>query len=487
MKPIINRPFYPFLLVIFFFLHALLENYNPVLIKTAGWLIVVYSIATIILLVLFKLLLKDWRKAALPAFSLMAFNFFFGSIYDLLKKNFHDAFITKLSFILALTLILLVILFIYLKRTDRKLLRTTHYLNLLFILLIVLDAGALLAKSFKGKKQPVADLSKTFTECDTCARPDIYLIITDEYAGNTELKELFAFDNSAFENELKTRGFHIINNSVSNYNATVYSMASILNMDHISHLNRPSLVNHKDMLLCRGLIQNNNLAGFLKKNGYTIYNYSFFDMGGKTKAVNNLYFSSNKLLLTGQTFIRRMIRNAGARFASKEKIDAIKKNDLYNDIRVDSLTRQVVLQKNSSPKFVYTHLNMPHPPYFYDSSGREISTSDLTDESAMKKNGYIEYLHYTNRKLLSLVDFIKKNSVSPPVILLLGDHGFRQLPAGTDQKYYFMNLNSVYFPNGNYTGFYDGLSTVNQFRIILNTLFAQKLSLVKDSTSFLKE
>jgi hypothetical protein len=54
-----------------------------------------------------------------------------------------------------------------------------------------------------------------------------------------------------------------------------------------------------------------------------------------------------------------------------------------------------------------------------------------------------------------------------------------------DPKYHFMNLNSVYIPDGNYTGFYDGMLNVNQFRVILNSQFGQKLPLLKDYTSFI--
>lgn len=69
----------------------------------------------------------------------------------------------------------------------------------------------------------------------------------------------------------------------------------------------------------------------------------------------------------------------------------------------------------------------------------------------------------------------------------MGDHGFRQLTNDADRKYHFMNLDAVYFPNGNHNNFYDGMSAVNQFRVTLNTLFQQKLPLLKDSTHFLTE
>jgi hypothetical protein len=130
---------------------------------------------------------------------------------------------------------------------------------------------------------------------------------------------------------------------------------------------------------------------------------------------------------------------------------------------------------------------MPHWPYFFTRTGIEIPVEKLTEEFIMDKKAYIEYLQYANEKLLALVDFIRKNSTRPPVIMLLGDHGYRQLKDDVEEKYHFMNLNAVYFPDGNYTAFYDGMTNANQFRVTLNSLFGQKLPLLKDSTSFIKE
>jgi hypothetical protein len=50
-----------------------------------------------------------------------------------------------------------------------------------------------------------------------------------------------------------------------------------------------------------------------------------------------------------------------------------------------------------------------------------------------------------------------------------------------------MNLCAVFLPGCNYSGFYDGLSPVNTFRVILNSQFGQQFSLLKDSSIFLYE
>lgn len=481
---IIQRPFFLFLLPLFFLLHTLLENFNPILVKDAFILFFIYSGVALLITALFWFLYRNLTKAALATCCIMAVNFFFGTIYDSLKKHFDHSFFIKFSFILPVILVLLILLVIYLKKSRRTFLQTAKYLNILLLLLILIDTGTLFFKLTNSKGPAVSDLSGEFRHCDSCAKPDIYLLIADEYAGKTELQDLFSFDNSPFENELQNRGFHMINNSASNYNQTVYSMASLFNMDYISHLNDPALMNYPDMLLCRMLIKDNTLVSYLKKINYNIYNYSFFDLADQKRAVQNV-FPTNRTVLTYQTLVKRLIYAFGARLASKEKLLAVKQTELHDNEKIDLLTREVPFNKDLQPKFIYSHFNMPHWPYFFDSTGTEVPVDKLTDEFTMDKKAYIEYLQYTNKKLLDLVDHIKKNAARPPVIILMGDHGFRQLTGNVDKKYHFMNLNAVLLPGGDYSKFYDGMSNANQFRVILNTQFGQTLPLLKDSVNFI--
>jgi hypothetical protein len=69
----------------------------------------------------------------------------------------------------------------------------------------------------------------------------------------------------------------------------------------------------------------------------------------------------------------------------------------------------------------------------------------------------------------------------------MGDHGFREFKNKVENKYHFMTLNAVLLPDKNYSGFYKGMSHINQFRTILNSQFGQKLPLQKDSTSLVVE
>jgi hypothetical protein len=486
MKLNFNFPFFIVLLPVFFVLHGLNENYVPMLVNESFWLSLTYIGIAVMITGICWLLLRNLLKAALASFAIMAVQLFFGSAHDFLRANLAGSFLARYIFLLPLIFAGLVTWLTWLKLTKRRLSNVAIFLNILFIVLIGIDLAGLIPKVTRKESQLVNTIQEHLAPCDTCTKPDIYLVVADEYAGQSALKQLFGYDNNGFEQQLMGRGFHVINNPVSNYNATVYSMASLLNMDYTRNLESQT-VNHRDMLRCRELIDRNQFVQFLKGYGYTIYNHSYFEMDGIKKLVHNPFYPTKRALFTAQTFTSRFRRNLGFHFASKQKLESIVKHHLYNNKTIENATRSAVLNHAGFPKFVYTHLAMPHHPYYYDSAGREAPFEKLTEDFKNDRKAYIEYLSFTNKKLISLIDHILANAATPPVIILLSDHGFRQLPDTADRKYFFMNFNAVLLPNRNYAGFYEGMSNVNELRVILNSVFGQRLPLLKDTTTFYEE
>ncbi len=481
------RPLFLLLLPVFYLLNAYTENYAPGLAGTVIQQAFLYTGAGMLFSFLFLPLLKKFRKAALVGFFLVAFNFFFGSLHDLAKDLLgRNSFLVKYLFIIGLVLVILILLVWWLRRTNRNFYRTFRYLNVALVILILYELVNFLPVALKKKSAYPRDLASAFVSCDTCARPDVYVIIADEYAGQKTLGDVFDFDNSAFEHDLQNRGFHFVGSSVSNYNATVYSMASLFSMDLIG-LSGGDKVTQRDMLLCRSILNNNTTGRFFRDQGYSIHNYSFFDVQGESQAVRNYYFHPKSRILTFGTFINRFQLEAGFNFFSKAKKEAVEKNDLTNDERVDSLLRDLVRQPSAKPRFVYTHFTRPHHPYFMDRNGNPFNGTDSLPGFERIKFEYTEHLLYTNKRLLQLIDHITQNTQQPPVILLASDHGFRQYMGETDKKYYFMNLCAVLLPGRKYEGFYEGMTTINIFRSILNSQFGQSLPMLKDSTSFLIE
>ena len=443
--------------------------------------------AVIVVFTISLFIFRERNKAAFFTFCLFIFYFFFGPAHDTLKKWTGNGFLSGYRFLLPLALLFFICLFVFIKRRQKPFTATNRYLNLLFLLLIGADLAGFLFKKVPVK--PVVHQNR-FQPCDSCTKPDIYFIIADGYPGRIQLKDNFQYDNSGFENELARRGFHIVDSSTSNYNFTTFSVASMLDMQYLSNIHGSNSDRH-DMLICYNSIKRNTLFDFLNSRGYRLYNHSIFDLEKDPSRAKPTFLPRKTRPIVSQTFFYRIRKDLGHLLVTKLKIRSVTRNlrnlDLRNNNKIFELTKEVAGSETANPKFVYTHLVMPHYPYYFDSSGRQAPFEILTDEYATNQKAFIEYLAYSNKKLLELVDHIRANAPSPPLIILMGDHGFREFREPVAEKYHFMNLNAVLLPGSRYNGFYKGMSGVNQFRVILNTQFGQQLPLLKDSSSFLRE
>ncbi len=475
-------PLFLCLLPIFFVLHGCVENYDFVPAKDAIMLTGLYLLATIVLLLLSWLLYRNWMKAALLTGLIMAFHFFFGSLQDFLRGTFPGSLLSKYVFILPFCFCVLLFTAIVLKKRKKALLQVALYLNVLFVLLIAIDLTMLGTKiANAGSKKN--ELGKEFEKCIGCPKPDVYLVIADEYPGNKELKDLFNFDNTAFVDQLSQRGFHVVPNSSSNYNYTPYSIASILNMDYLD-LDRSG----KQPLLAYTYetISNNRFLRFLQQDDYKFYNYSLSDFKGYPSHAQQTFLPVKTKLITGQTFLSRIDKELRYHLVTNLKSKKAIRDNVYanrdNNRKILELLKETAVERSTQPKFVLVHLMMPHYPYYYDKNGKEFPFETLFEGNQVNQHNFIEYLQYSNKKFLEMIDGILQNSSSPPIIILIGDHGFRHFNNPIDTRYYFNNLLSVLLPNKNYAAFPDSLANVNVLRTVLNTSFGQRLPYLEDTT-----
>ncbi len=483
-----DTPLYLWLLPIFFSWHGFVEFYNLVPLKDAALLAVFYLAVAAGLFIPLWMLLTNIRKAAFAVFLLLCFQFFFGPLQDALKNFFPGSFISGYAFLLPCSLIGLTLTIILLKKNKKNFILLTQYLNILLFALLMTD-GALL---FLKKRQPynVPALQMPVTLCPNCPRPDIYLLIADGYPGKIALNDLLQFDNAAFESALRKRGFQILDSSYSNYNYTGYSIASMLQMNYlpgISGNNRDK----KDILTYTQSIRKNNFSRFLQHFGYHIVNHSIFDLEGNPSPAVPTFLPLRTRLLTAHTFTSRIYKDLGYHLITTLRIPAaIKKNklaDYRNNMKLTARTIRVAGQQTIRPRFVYTHLMMPHHPFYFDSSGNALPLSMITDKYYFDDQLFISYLKYSNKELLQLVDEIIRQSPEPPVILLMGDHGRREFSRPVSEKYFFSNFNALLLPDGEYKDFVPVRSTVNHLRILVNNIFRQRLPLLPDSTILITE
>jgi hypothetical protein len=476
------------LLPLFFVFHSYAENFPLISGKSAVLLFGTYSASFLLFALLGYLISKNWRKSAVYTVMVMCSFFFFGSFHDLLKIAFGNSIIIKYTFLIPVLFVLYFVVYYLMKKSKATYQKLVGYLNIVLAILIVIDLGKLFL--FQKPNVDAEALHLSYNKHDNWEKPDIFFIIADEYIGNKTLKKHFAYDNSAFEKELRTRGFHIVSNSKSNYNYTPYSVASILSLNYLKGISTRSN-DPKNRNITYKVINQNTLTDFLSSLGYTFVNHSLFDLANQPTEVNSMFFLTKEKLITHQTLLGRLDRDVRFNLVTRFKIDTeIKRlllSTLENNKKLLNDTYATINTKAKRPKFVYTHLMMPHYPYYFDRNGRPYPFDSIMEGKQVDKRQYIEYLQYCNRSFLTLLDTILKNYQKPPIIIFMGDHGFRHFTEPVDKEYQFHNLNAIYLPSRDYGDFYDSISAVNQFRVILNTQFKQKFPLIKDSTIYLKE
>jgi hypothetical protein len=482
---------YLVLLPVFFVLHGYLENYGFI---SAGELVILsitYIASTLILATICWLFFRNIPKAALVTFVIMAWYFFFGVLKDFLQK--HTPFIASYTVLLGAFFVLLIGLIIFLKKTNRSFKPLTGFLNILFLIYILYDAGILISKAFganDGKSLSVYSFAKEneYKPCDTCKKPDIYFILFDGYASSVALKKWYSFHND-LDSFLLQKKFSIQTNSRSNYNFTPFSMSSILNMSYIQGIQNTKAVTVNDYSNCQVLIRNNEVIKTLNAAGYDIVNYSIFNLAGNPSIVKQSFLPLNTRLITERTLFAYVRKDIGWKLAAWYPFKWFWTRDIMatnrNNQRLIELIKTNAAIKSTRPRFVYAHLYMPHNPFYYDKNGKLKDIETITRENISPTlSAYLDYIPYVNSRIREMVTSIQQQNPSA-VIILMGDHGNREPTNEAFPIRYFQNLNAVYYPDNDYKMLYDSISGVNQFRVVLNKLLQQKLPLLKDSSIYL--
>jgi hypothetical protein len=325
------------------------------------------------------------------------------------------------------------------------------------------------------------------TSCATCSKPDVYLIVLDEYFGSAGLKDYYGYDNSAFEQFLERKGFSVLSGTKSNYSLTVFSMASMLNMDYLRNLGEISLKNHYAYVTATAGIQSSAVVRKFRAEGYSIKNKSQFHMHDAPSDYSTGLLPTKIQFINSKTLYYKVAKHLPSYFAKNhgikwfaKRVDekTISKNREILDDALEEAGRP-----DSVPTFTYIHLYMPHDPFAFDSTGKQMVP--LSQRKSFTPNdvdeAYLQYLVYTNKRIGDFVHQLLKATGGEAVILLMGDHGYR-FAVHKGYNDIFQTLNAVYIPGKSANGWYDGMTNVNQFRVLFNTLFAAGLPVLKDST-----
>lgn len=484
-------PLFVPLISIFFVLHGVLENFGFIPAGDAFVLAIVYLGATLLVWAMGWVVFRGWRRAAVLTAAVMAFFFFYEAFIQWMTGHFPHRFFTTNSFLLLFGLLLLVAVFLGVKKNKGGFSRLYLFLNVLLVVYVAIDTGGLIVKMVHPPVNPLSVKGERAPVCTGCAKPNVYFLLFDEYAGSRALAEQYHFDNSYLDSFLVKQGFHINARSSSNYNLTPFSMASVLNMSYIEGIKDPRRILSQDYTNTYQLIRDSRVVDLFMREGYAIRNLSLFDLAGQPTRAWQSFLPLKTRLITARTLSERLQRHWNSLVVHYLGIRYFVVRDYmkYEDVNAGFLKEAAAEadRRDRRPKFVYAHFMMPHYPYLFDSLGRRRSDREIYAERETNPDtAYLGYLQYTNRKVVELVGHIRQQDPGA-VILLCGDHGYRGAANRQNPLFQFRNLNAVYFPDQDYALWAGKVSFVNQFRIVFNQLFHAGYPLLKDSSVLLSE
>ena len=480
---------HPFLIAVYFIIHYFIDYinapyywYEPIMYGAA-----LYGITFVMNHFIARTILDKFNARYLVS-SILTFILFFQDFVSLLIKLSIYPF--RRRYLLLICGIIIVGLFLYLRKASRKA-QPNLFLHLLLLIYLLFDFFMVVSNShYQNLSKSVVLPKSSIKESN---RPDIFFILLDGYTNSESLRKYYHFNNGAFLDSLKGMNFYIAKKSKSNYPFTTMTISSCLNLDYHSAKQK----NITDQFLAN--IESNIFIKTLEKNSYIIHNNSIFQFEHqKSKYGMESWFSKSSLLFyyfSKSIFFDFFVLNQ-------------KSGRLERECKLfDSLDSTSATSNKIKPMFVYTHCILPHAPFYLNNKGlddkevydRSPTIEELSyfmdDDSLNNTFGdnrrnrlivfdYINHIQFTNTICLSSINKILKNKKRPTIIVLMSDHGSRMITnefsykEAVDERY--TNFCAIYYSDNEYSNLYDSITPINVMRQILNKSVGTKYKNLKD-------
>jgi hypothetical protein len=329
-------------------------------------------------------------------------------------------------------------------------------------------------------------------------RRDIYYLIFDRYARADQLKDIYAFDNSYFIEQLKARGLHVAEQSFSNYQRTTHSLISSLNLDYLYGLDGEATQDSQDWLPLYEMLQDFRLRRFLDQQGYRFH---FFGSWWEPTRLNRLADVNHNLLAIPEPFrvmldhslIPFLTQAVGVRVFDHRLVQCQRSQRAFAELR------ELAASPHEGPRFIFAHLLVPHPPFVMDKNGRCIDAEEARTHT--RAENYTQQVQYTNREILKFLDVALGGPGAKPIIVIQSDEGpWPKRFAGDEITTLGMDvtpadwreatraelvekmaiLNALYLPDRTLPALSETASPVNTFRTVLREYFGVPLAPLED-------
>lgn len=448
----------------------------------------VLSVIAVFVYFLWSLLLKKKPyQSALAAFLFMLLFLTYGSVYKLLINV--DFFPVRHFNLMPLVIVFGSYLGWFVSKISMELSKKLWMLLVsLASLLVIFNLAMIIPIEIqKYTQKPQTTITQISSiASDTTGKPDIYWLIFDEFSGFDVMRNYFQYpeiDN--FVRDLENLGFRVVENSHASSYLTLHQIATRLNYEQLP-------TNLKEVEYYK-YISDNKVMSELKSRGYTTVvldeaRSAEFGFQAKTPISSDIQLddyvkstdhSSSKVFGSfGLLIIRKTMLAPLAIYYNLDDEGIARHRDTVYFV-ADELAN-LDLPK---PKFIYSHLLLPHMPFMFTENGTYLESPFYHDWDYYLGQ-YKFSLKIIIRTVRSILD--EADPQNPPIIILQSDHGARNLgnnssgQGGLDNyndEYKTSIMYAVYAPICQDMPLEDGIDPVNTFSLVFNCLFDMNIPL----------
>ena len=392
---------FPFLLAFFPSWILILKNYDELIFQDILISLAIVSVSIIIWIVIRKII-KNGNKAALITGVGVVFFFYFGYAQDALKGILVSNIpVNKTSILVPISIIIFIISTIYFIKSKNNFESIIKIANVVSITLILVVCVQFIIPGASAEK------------------PNVYHIILDEYTDNEILTKKFGYNNEKFLEFLNNNGFYMHDKLFSTFGSTVKELNVILNMEYPKE--------HRWMYEDYESLNNNKVMSIFSNQDYSVIetnsmmrwkNFSDVD----TKLCYDTNFINSEFLdqVLGKSIIRYFLE----KYQQDTRRDTIRCTfNVLNEITL----------KTDGPKYVFSHVYVPHPPFLFGPNGENV-IPDHREISGLQSRenpqGYVNQLIYATNEITVVIKNIVKNDPNA-IIIVQGDTGTL---TGTDNR-----------------------------------------------------
>ena len=323
------------------------------------------------------------------------------------------------------------------------------------------------------------------------ARPrDIYYFILDAYGAPRALNQYLEVPDEGFMDWLEGAGFEVLRETRSNYGRTPLSLASSMNMtylDEVAAERGPDDPSHRPLV---HMVRNAEAIRFLKDRGYSyvlLGSQYHLTSSSPLADVSPAFEQTSDFLgvLTQSTILPPLVSLMGV------EDDLTVRRSVY-DAAIWGLETFPELAELPGPKFVFMHLYLPHTPWVVDGDGNYVTAEE--DDARPPAERYRTQYAFVDREIQALIaGLLDVPEEEQPIIILTPDHGpntpgMREVEGDIDWEgasdaeldLKFAIFTAYHLPGVDDTCLYEGMSSVNQFRLVFDLYFDAGLPLLPD-------